>query len=373
MGLYQRDNGVWYARWTRRGKLHRQSLGTTSRREAEAAYRQLTGKPLNRRPRPKKEAQREAAAVDWTTKPETVAEMADRWAYHLQHRSHMKVSSIEAYLVQLRRWKELWGHLEPAGLGEEIIAEWHEERAAAPGRKGESTAKATLKREVRILTTFLRWCRNKEYIPLIPEIPAVSGVAKKQPRALSPAQVDALFAARRRHARPQVRALEPVLMLGLHAGLRREEIRFLTWKDVDLNAGMLRVTAKPPAFSPKNHEERSVPLNDELLGFLKDLRAGFPDAEWVCMNCEFGQWSLGLTKWSRELFNAAGIDREHGTLHRLRHSFGTRLLHAGVDIETVRDLMGHADISTTARYLSTTDPRKRAAVAALTRKTLPGP
>jgi len=78
-----------------------------------------------------------------------------------------------------------------------------------------------------------------------------------------------------------------------------------------------------------------------------------------------GSGALGLSKWARELFKAVKIDQDFGTLHRLRHSFGTRLLHAGVDIETVRDLMGHADISTTARYLSTTDPRKRAAVAAL--------
>ena len=105
MGLYQRDNGVWYARWTKRGKLHRQTLATTSRREAEAQYRQLTGKALNRRPRSKKAAQREAAAVDWKTKPDTFAEMADRWTYHLKHRSHMKVGSIEAYMVQVRRWR----------------------------------------------------------------------------------------------------------------------------------------------------------------------------------------------------------------------------------------------------------------------------
>jgi integrase len=158
-------------------------------------------------------------------------------------------------------------------------------------------------------------------------------------------------------------------MLGLHAGLRREEIRFLTWKDIDLTGAFLRVTAKPPGFSPKNHEERTVPLNQDILAYLRELRAAWPDAEWVCLNCEFGQWSLGLTKWSRELFNAAGIERDHGTLHRLRHTFGTRLLHAGVDIETVRDLMGHADISTTGRYLSTTDPRKRAAVALLAAQT----
>ncbi len=55
MGLCQRDDGVWYARSTKRGKLYRQRLGTTSRREAEAQYRPLTGKALNRRPRSKKD------------------------------------------------------------------------------------------------------------------------------------------------------------------------------------------------------------------------------------------------------------------------------------------------------------------------------
>jgi site-specific recombinase XerD len=41
------------------------------------------------------------------------------------------------------------------------------------------------------------------------------------------------------------------------------------------------------------------------------------------------------------------------------------LLLAGVDLETVRDLAGHQDVSTTGRYLATTGERKRPAVAAL--------
>lgn len=154
-------------------------------------------------------------------------------------------------------------------------------------------------------------------------------------------------------------------MLGLHVGLRREEARFLAWRDVDLEAHLLRVSVKPPAFTPKTHGERTVPLNQELADYLDRLRQLHPTAEWVCLNAELRQWSLGLSRWARELFTAAGIDREYGTLHRLRHTFGTRLLEAGVDVETVRDLMGHADISTTARYLSSTDKRKRDAVAAL--------
>lgn len=369
MGLYQRSNGVWYARWTKRGKLYRRSLGTTSRREAEAKYRQISGKPLARRPRTKKQAERQAAAVEWKTPPRSFGEMADRWEYHLKHRSHMKIGTIEAYGVQIRRWKERWAALPPQGLDPEEIALWHEERIRAPGKTGERTAAGTLKFELMALRVFLRWAADKGYIAKIPEIPSVNGVSKKEPRALSASQIEALFEAIPGHVRPQVRAMEPVLMLGLHAGLRREEIRFLAWNDVDLEAGLLRVTAKPPLFSPKSHSERSVPLNPELHEFLEGLREANPRADFVCLNCEFRQWSLGLSKWSRELFKAAAIERDYGTLHRLRHTFGTRLLHGGADIETVRDLMGHADITTTARYLSTTDERKRTAVAALTRRT----
>ena len=96
-----------------------------------------------------------------------------------------------------------------------------------------------------------------------------------------------------------------------------------------------------------------------------DLRVGRPDEPWVCLSCERRQWSLGITKWARELFKAAGVGNEHGTLHRLRHTFCTNLLLGGADLETVRDLAGHQDISTTGRYLSTTSRRKAEAVASL--------
>ncbi len=94
------------------------------------------------------------------------------------------------------------------------------------------------------------------------------------------------------------------------------------------------------------------------------LDPGHPREEWVCLNAELRQWSLGLTKWARELFKTAGVTTEHGTLHRLRHTFCTSLLVAGADIETIRDLAGHRDISTTGRYLCTTSERRRAAVEA---------
>ena len=53
------------------------------------------------------------------------------------------------------------------------------------------------------------------------------------------------------------------------------------------------------------------------------------------------------------------------TFHDLRHTFGTRLADAGVDIVKIAELMGHQSILTTRRYTHATDQGKRAAIAQL--------
>jgi integrase len=69
---------------------------------------------------------------------------------------------------------------------------------------------------------------------------------------------------------PRSQRLEVVIMLALYAGLRQQEIIWLTWEDVDLADGWLHFRSKP-GWSPKSaSSERSIPIAHRLAEFLAD-------------------------------------------------------------------------------------------------------
>ena len=59
---------------------------------------------------------------------------------------------------------------------------------------------------------------------------------------------------------------------------------------------------------------------------------------------------------------------ENLRFHDLRYTFASRLIQRGVDVETVRSLLGHSSILITQRYVHSTDKRKKSAAAVLAEK-----
>ncbi len=156
----------------------------------------------------------------------------------------------------------------------------------------------------------------------------------------------------------------------LASGLRDQEIRFLLWRDIDFRHSVVRITAKPQwGFSPKNWDERAVPLPTGILERLKALKArrDAVPAKLVFPNRR-GHPDSSMDVIVKRLTYRTGVNcgqcvTKHGNkcsegpychnffLHKFRHTFATEHLRHGIDIRTLQSWMGHRDIKSTMVYL----------------------
>ena len=122
-------------------------------------------------------------------------------------------------------------------------------------------------------------------------------------------------------------------------------------------------------FRGKRGRERIVPLNleaqDALRNWLEML--GTNRSPYVFPNRTGGRLSR-KTVWAmlNRLCKRAGI--RHISPHALRHYFGTELANQGVPVERIRELMGHASITTSQIYITVSSEQKRAAVEKIDRR-----
>lgn len=129
------------------------------------------------------------------------------------------------------------------------------------------------------------------------------------------------------------------------AGLRSSEVVGLKVADIDSARMVIRVE------QGKGGKDRYVMLSVQLLGILRSYwRLARPE-HWLFPGREASKPIdvQVLHAACRSACAAAGLDKRV-TVHTLRHSFATHLLESGTDIRIIRVLLGHANLSTTARY-----------------------
>jgi integrase len=173
----------------------------------------------------------------------------------------------------------------------------------------------------------------------------------------------------------------PALVLIAATGLRKGEALALRWDRVDLDAGMLKVSAtmsrvdrKLIITEPKTaRSRRTVPMPPAVVAMLRKhrteqkaerLRAG---NQWVdsglVFTTEFGS-PVDPRNFLRVIEDAAQTAGVEGVgVHTLRHSAAVDWLEAGVHIKAVADLLGHSSVAITGDvYGHTSDDTARAAV-----------
>ena len=117
----------------------------------------------------------------------------------------------------------------------------------------------------------------------------------------------------------------------------------------------------------KSGKTRYVPLNDEAVRILKTWRTSDVTPTGYVFPGAGGERLIDVKTAWKPLLRVAGVTGFR--FHDLRHTFASRLVMAGVDLNTVRELLGHADLKMTLRYAHLAPEHKAAAVAKLPRTT----
>jgi len=145
---------------------------------------------------------------------------------------------------------------------------------------------------------------------------------------------------------------KPILLTAYMTGMRKSEIRNLTWKNVDLDDEYIYVR------NTRNFEDRAIPLNKILLNTLKILKEPAESEFVFTYNCNdhYASQSAWRRTWATTLRNA-GIEKCR--FHDLRHTFVSNLIVTHKeDFATVIALSGHKDISMLKRYSHTREEAK---------------
>lgn len=183
----------------------------------------------------------------------------------------------------------------------------------------------------------------------------------KKVRFFSKAEIDKLFD----NADADMKLL---VNIALYAGLRRNELYFLRWKDIDLKHRQIHVRPHGD-FTPKNKKSATVPISLRLLKILKAVYPkirDFDDSKYVFGKYHRPDWvdpTHSLSKHFSYLAKKAGI--KGAGLHDCRHTFASYLVQNGTPLLVVKELMRHSDIQSTMVYAHLAPEQQRQAIEIL--------
>ena len=135
--------------------------------------------------------------------------------------------------------------------------------------------------------------------------------------------------------------LRPIVITALNTGMRKSEILNLKWDNVDLKHGFILLDRT------KNGERREIPINDTLRRTLQGITRRL-DIPYVFYDSVSGKPYQDVKHSFHTALRRAGI--RDFRFHDMRHTFASHLVMAGVDITTVKELLGHKTLTMTLRY-----------------------
>ncbi len=291
----------------------------------------------------------------------TFDDLAERWLADVELRA--KPKSVADSRQKLRTLRRFFGGRRLADL------ELADYQGFLRVRRDE-VRPASVNADQRLLKAILRHGLELELYDRLPFKIRMLKEAKTGPKTYTPVEIRRLL----RTAKRRDEKVFAFLLIARGTAARRDEILWLQWGDIDLNTGRVEIRPKEE-WSPKSYSARTVYLPEAALPELREFkmrqrRSG--DSDWVFTpdKGRGGQRLTTIAKRLRRVFKAAGVwERGKPLAHGIRHTTASELaVEHGVDVETLREILGHSSIIVTEIYMHSGEEAKRRAVAKLRMK-----
>ena len=356
-----RKGGAWYISFSDEHGQRRMRKGFTDKRETERMANQIEDEIRKRRLCPGLAIEERIAEQNKRRIGEHSEDYIEDCRHAGQSRVHVanKRRQLEL-LVQGTKAKRL-SDLTPAAVGSHLQAMSARGKSARTVNQHRCTAKA-----------FMAWCVRQQRFPEN----ALGGDAlakqdeeldrRRVRRAMTTGELDWMLRTAPAHRRR-------VYLTAYWTGLRRNELKSITWADVDLERGAVRVRYGVG----KARRDDEVPLRAEIVSTLADIRPDDPPigqrvfdpipriqtfrrdleharAAWIDAADDDAERQQREKSDTLRRFDAEGRQLD---MHALRTSLGTHLAQAGVMPQVARRIMRHSDVRITMKHY--TDLRLR--------------
>lgn len=336
MGLYRQGSStVWWMNYSFRGRQIRKSTGTTNKKVAESIYYKV-----------KTQIAEGAYLESIRGKNKTYADVAQRYLKEVT--PDKKPSTQRDDLAHAKKFITFFGKFYLNEITPDLITQYVLKRKKKVGPSSVNRELAFLSASFNKAYKLWGWCKEN------PVSKIKRDKETKRVKYFSETEFQEIF----NHSTEWVK---PLVLLAKNTGLRKSNVVSLKWSEVNLNDRLIILDGAVM----KNSHCLGVPLNSVAWDVIKDQRRNQKLHSSYVFCKDNGEPYTGWGVY--QAFKKACIKAKlpDFRFHDLRHDFCSKLVQSGVDLYTVKELVGHKDITTTQRYAHLSKAKLKDAVAVL--------